>query len=253
MALVLSSPLVSNAAPETEARIAKEVAKAKEILASMNAENFLSSPYLVSAIYYHDNFLGDSAGSGGTADPDRRIIGQVSSMLNGEIKARFVHLLHEVWENSKPVGAARFVRPVSYGRSLGGRRTHHYAIDLFASEGTVVHSASRGVVMLADQGWNVDDVFSTTSRKGGNAVIVFDPDKERFYRYCHLSTVAVTVGQVVNAGEAIGGVGHSGLNASRPGHGQHLHFETNEYRNGHVRAMDYRRLRVMLQQWRAAA
>jgi hypothetical protein len=52
-----------------------------------------------------------------------------------------------------------------------------------------VHSVSRGVVVLADSDWSPDNLFSTTSRKGGNAVIVFDPDHERFYRYCHMSRI----------------------------------------------------------------
>ncbi len=232
--------------------MAKEVGKAKQILAALDANNFLASPYLVSAIYYHDNFLGDVSVSQSTADPDRRIIGQISNVLTVELKVRFVRLLQEKWKQSKPAGGAHFVRPVSSGSAAAGRHSHHYAIDLFAKEGTPVHSVSRGVVILADGGWSVDDAFSTTSRKGGNAVIVFDPDKNRFYRYCHLSEVPVSVGEILTTGQQIGSVGHSGLNASRPGHGQHLHFETNEFVGGHVWAMDYRRLRSMLRQWGTA-
>jgi murein DD-endopeptidase MepM/ murein hydrolase activator NlpD len=82
---------------------------------------------------------------------------------------------------------------------------------------------------------------------------VFDPDHDRFYRYCHMSTVQVSAGDLVAAGQTVGSVGHSGLNASQPGHGRHLHFETNEYLEGHVRAVDYHRLRTMLRQWRSSA
>jgi murein DD-endopeptidase MepM/ murein hydrolase activator NlpD len=60
-------------------------------------------------------------------------------------------------------------------------------------------------------------------------------------------------GQVVAAGETLGAVGHTGLNASQAGHGGHLHFEANEYVNGRVRALDYQRLRTMLRTWRSSA
>jgi murein DD-endopeptidase MepM/ murein hydrolase activator NlpD len=238
--------------PEIDDRVANEVAKAKQVLDRLDPDNFLTNPYLVSAIYYHDNFLGDIPVSKSNADPDRRIVGQISNMLSVELKVRFVRLLHEAWDRSKPSGPPQFVKPVNYVASAGGRRSHRYAIDLFAAEGTTVHSVSRGMVVLADRDWSPDNIFSTTSRKEGNAVIVFDPDKDRFYRYCHLSTVLVSAGQLLVSSQKIGSVGHTGLNASRPGHGQHLHFEGNEFLDGHVHAMDYRRLRAMLRQWRTS-
>ena len=251
----VSSPLSLDVhpTPEIEAQVAEEVAKARRILDDLNTDNLLASPYLVSAIYYHDGFLSGFSVDRSSADPERRIIGQIGNMLSPESKARFVHLLHEVWARSDPAAPARSAEPVAYSASGGGRRSHLYAIDLFAPEGAAVYAVSRGVVVLADRDWSPESLFSTTSRKGGNAVIVFDPDHDRFYRYCHMSTVQATPGELVAAGQIVGNVGHSGLNASQPGHGHHLHFETNEYLEGHVRAIDYRRLRTMLRDWRSSS
>ncbi len=237
--------------PEIEVHVADEVAKARRILNDLNADNVLGSPYLVSAVYYHDGFLNNFPVDRTTADPERRIIGQISNQLSSESKARFMRLLHEVWQRSEPVGPERSAMPVTYSASSRGSRSHQYAIDLFAHEGSTVHAVSRGIVVLADRDWDPASLFSTTSRKGGNAVIVFDPDHDRFYRYCHMSTVQVSAGTLVAAGQIVGTVGHSGLNASQPGHGGHLHFETNEYLAGHVRAVDSRRLRAMLKQWKS--
>ncbi len=250
--LPTSHPVSQDVQPsaDIDERVASEVAKAKQILDNLGANNYLASPYLVSAIYYHDGFLTDFPADRNNADPERRIIGRISNMLSPELKARFVLLLHESWARTKPSGPARYVEPVDYSVSAGGRRSHKYAIDLFAPEGGAVRSVSRGVVILADRGWTPENLFSTTSRKGGNAVIIFDPDEDRFYRYCHLSSVQVSTGQIVGSGRGIGAVGHTGLNASRRGHGQHLHFEANEYRSGHVSAMEYGRLRTMLRRWR---
>jgi murein DD-endopeptidase MepM/ murein hydrolase activator NlpD len=238
--------------PEIDTRVAYEVAKATKILDDLTPDSLFASPFLVSAIYYHDNFLTSFPVDRNSADPERRIIGQISKVLSPEAKMHFVQLLDEVWARSQPVGPVVFTAPVIYSASSGGRRSHRYAIDLFAPEGASVYSVSRGMVILADGAWSLNDLFSTTSRKGGNAVIVFDPDQQRFYRYCHMSAVRVSAGNLVATGQIIGNVGHTGLNASQPGHGHHLHFEANEYVDRHVRAIDYQRLRKMLRQWRAS-
>src|SRR4051794_24318375 len=236
--------------PEVDARVAYEVARGREILADLCATNILASSYLVSAIYYHDGFLNEFPTERSSAAPERRIIGQFSNLLTSQSRARFVGLLHDLWSASEAPGPPRYAEPVVY-KVMSGRRSHRYAVDLFAREGGPVMTVSRGLVILADRDWTPEDLFSTASRKGGNAVIVFDPDRNLFYRYCHLSAVNVSPGDLVAAGQQLGAVGHTGLNASRAGHGGHLHFEVNEYVDGHVRALDYQRLRAMLRSWRS--
>jgi murein DD-endopeptidase MepM/ murein hydrolase activator NlpD len=237
---------------EVDARVADEVFKAKRILEDLTAGNVLASPYLVSAFYYHDGFLNDFPAERNSAAPERRIIGQISNLLTYESKARFVRLLHELWSSSGTSVPQRYAEPVAY-LAMSARRSHWFAIDLFAREGSPVVSVSRGVVVLADRDWTRENLFSTTSRKGGNTVIVFDPDRDRFYRYCHLSAVSISPGDLVSAGQHLGDVGHTGLNASRAGHGRHLHFESNEYNDGQVRALTYQRLRAMLREWRSSS
>lgn len=235
--------------PEIDAQVSAEVARARRIIENLKVDSLLDSPYLVSAVYYHDGFLNDYPDRG-DADPDRRIIGQISNLLSEERKRQFIRLLHELWARSNAPFPERSAEPVAYQSAGGGRRSHRYAIDLFAPEGAAVHAVSRGIIVLADRGWDPQNLFSTSSRRGGNAVIVFDPDHDRFYRYCHLSAVEVSAGAIVAAGQAIGAVGHTGLDASQPGHGRHLHFEANEYVDGHMRAIDQRRLRTLLRAWR---
>ena len=238
--------------PEIETQVAEAVSQASRVLADLNTNTFLSSPHLVSAIYYHEGFLNAYTVDRPTADPERRIIGQISNLLTTAHKVRFMQLLHELCAQSDSMGPQRWSEPVNYS-AVGGSRTHKFAVDLFAREGSAVRAVSRGVVVLADRDWDPANLFSTSSRKGGNSVIVFDPDHDRFYRYCHMDTVDVAPGKLVAAGETVGTVGHSGLNASQPGHGRHLHFETNQYSEGQVRAIEYRQLRTFLRQWKAAA
>ncbi len=232
--------------PEIEAKINDEVAKAKQILEHLDTKNFAASPYLVSAVYYHDGFLTDFEVDRNTADPNRRIVGRISQVLTPQLKVQFVKVMHQYWIHSEPQGIAYFSNPVPYSVMSTDSRDHQFAIDLFSYEGAPVLAATRGIVILAEQGWTASNSLSTSSRKGGNSIIIFAPDQNRFYRYCHLSAIHVSTGQIILAGQQIGSVGHTGLNASQPGHGQHLHFEVNEYSDGHVRAIDFHRLRVML-------
>ena len=239
------------ASPEVDSRVACEVESARLILDNLTAANLLDSPYLVSAFYYHDGFLDAFPADRNTAAPERRIIGLISKLLTPDAKARFMRLLHELWSQSESQSPQRLTAPVAW-RVMSGRRNHRYAVDLFTPEGDRVAAVSRGLIVLAEGNWSNDDLFSTSSRKGGNSIILFDPDHDRFYRYCHLSSVVVSPGDVVAPGQTIGNVGHSGLNASLTGHGRHLHFEANQYSAGHMRAMDYLWLRAAVRNWRGS-
>ncbi|MCL5745691.1 MAG: M23 family metallopeptidase, partial [Acidobacteria bacterium] len=229
-----------------ETRVREEIHKGETILDGLSPENMLDSPYLVSAVYYHEGFLDDYPVDRADANPSRRIIGRLSLALTPELKTRYIRLLREI--HVFPAGAPQFVLPVPYNaaRNRRRRRNHKYAIDLFAHEGTPVRSATRGVVALAEGNWSRDDPFSTSSQEGGNTVIVFDPATNRFYRYCHLGSVRVSAGEPVEAGQDIGAVGHSGANASQRGHGGHLHFEVNEYNGRVVRPFTYKQLSALI-------
>lgn len=227
-----------------ESRVDAEIRKATEILADLDAASLLDSPYLISALYYRDGFLGSYDPGKADADPARRIIMSLSRLLTPERKQAFLCRLHELYRDPEPKLRPVFVSPVPYKlpprpRSL---RIHANAMDLFAPEGTRIVSASAGVVLLAEHGWTESDPFSTSSHAGGNTVIIFDPATGRFYRYCHFESVTVTAGILVEPGDLIGTVGHSGLNASRPRHGGHLHFEVNRWLDGGMRPFNNREI-----------
>jgi murein DD-endopeptidase MepM/ murein hydrolase activator NlpD len=227
-----------------------EIRKAESILERMDAVTVFDSPYLISAIYYNDGFLRQYPEDKQDADPARRIIAHIARSLTPQRKAEFVRVVHEVYDAPPPAARrASLLPPVPLAppsrRRL--RRTHPHAVDLFAPEGSAVRSASPGVVLLAESGWTEADPFSTSSHAGGNSVIVFDFAANRFYRYCHLQSVRVIAGAAVEAGYVIGAVGHTGLNASRGGHGRHLHFEVNEYNGETIRPLTYKEIWGLLQ------
>lgn len=100
---------------------------------------------------------------------------------------------------SSPIDAYSFVR---------GFTSWHTGVDLSASPGTPVKAANGGVVIFA--GWN--------SWGYGNTIVLSHGPFTTLYG--HLSSINVGCGQIVNAGQVIGGVGNTG-NSSGP----HLHFE----------------------------
>ncbi len=238
---------------EIEQRVDAETEKAKAILESLALENLFESSYLAAAIYYHEGFLTGFPDEKPEADPARRIVARLQRDVTVQKKAQYVRLLVQYWcENAAYADAppGRFAVPVPYEppapppkrrkrfRWRRGRGVpHQFAVDLFTNEGTPVLSFARGVVVLADRDWAPGEPFSTTSQKGGNSVIVFDPDAERFLRYAHLDQVLVRPGDTVRAGDPLGTVGHTGLNASLPRHGRHVHWEVNQFENGRTRPL----------------
>lgn len=92
-----------------------------------------------------------------------------------------------------------------------GTRTLHAGIDLAASTGDNVRAAGDGTVILAST-WG-----------GYGRTVVIDHGGGLSTLYAHQSSIKVSVGQDVGAGDVVGSVGCSGYCT-----GAHLHFETRE-------------------------
>lgn len=92
-----------------------------------------------------------------------------------------------------------------------GRDRRHAGVDIFAKRGTPVRSATLGIVAsIRDSGL------------GGRQVWILGPGRERYY-YAHLEDWApgLQAGDIVLAGDRIGGVGDSGNARGTP---THLHL-----------------------------
>ena len=105
---------------------------------------------------------------------------------------------------SWPLPDGRFIR--GHG---SGRRGRHRAMDIGAAAGAPIHAAERGIVAYADRG----------VRGYGRLVMLVHPGGWVTY-YAHASELLVRPGQLVERGEVIARVGHSGS-----ARGDHLHFE----------------------------
>ena len=93
---------------------------------------------------------------------------------------------------------------------LGGRRLHT-GIDLGSATGQPIHAAANGTVILAES-WG-----------GYGRTVVVDHGGGLSTLYAHQSSIAVSVGEEVLAGDVVGYIGCSGFCT-----GPHLHFEVRE-------------------------
>ncbi len=114
----------------------------------------------------------------------------------------------------KPAPAPIHVFPataVQRGQFNDRRRTHRHAgIDLSGQYGSSIVASFAGVVLPPPGG----------DRGYGPHCLVVRGDDGIVYRYAHLSSVSVNIGERVAAGQRLGGMGHVGR------HGRdHLHFE----------------------------
>jgi murein DD-endopeptidase MepM/ murein hydrolase activator NlpD len=92
----------------------------------------------------------------------------------------------------------------------------HQGVDIAVPQGTTVHSAADGVVFVVREGGLTGYTYVLIGHASGFATL-----------YGHLSSVLVTPGQTVKAGQAIGlSGGEPGTAGAGPTTtGQHLHFE----------------------------
>ncbi len=113
--------------------------------------------------------------------------------------------------SSGPSYAGYYIKPLPGARKTQGLHGHN-GVDLSGVPlGSAVLAAAEGTVILAkDGGWN---------GAYGSYVIISHPNGTQTL-YAHLNSVSVTRGQVVSAGQKIGGMGNTGRST-----GPHLHFE----------------------------
>ncbi len=206
--------------------VQNEVARGKTILATGDVQKILDDPYLVSALYYSASFFAKIRRGTTVSDPQDEVLLGLARSLTSTARERYIVALQNLAGDSSNLN---LVAPLDHYVMVSCKACHPDAIDLFTEEGSVVRSMSQGVVVLAEEGWQANQQFATTSRKGGNEVIIFNSRTKRFYRYCHLGSLSVRVRDVVHPGQVIGTVGHTGLHASLPNRGRHLHLEINQY------------------------
>ena len=119
------------------------------------------------------------------------------------------------------------------------RFAHPYALDVFfrsverkgeSEKGPVIRALFPGIVLATASDWSGGRGPSNWKSGGlspaaGNGLVIYDPSARVYCSYFHLSSVVLRTGSVVEAGDALGRGGNSGMNARSPGHGEHIHVE----------------------------
>lgn len=146
------------------------------------------------------------------------VAGQTIIVPDGEIAAPVEKKKQPVRSGASTgsaIASSASAAGISFVRPAGGIKTQgvhgHNGIDIGAPIGTAIYAAARGTVIVARaDGWN----------GGYGGYVVIDHGNGVQTLYAHCSSVNVTVGQSVSAGEVIGAVGNTGKST-----GSHLHFE----------------------------
>jgi hypothetical protein len=230
-AVLLGAPIPKKVRKTNQSEAAfvqNEIMRGSDLLMAKDAEKILGDPYLASMMYYSEPFLEKVRQGKIRIRPQDNVMLGLAPFITPAVRKRYITELcarpHESLNNDLVPPLDHYVPLVPNCRSC-----HPDAIDLFTEEGSAVKSMTAGIVVLAEEGWQPRRPFAVTSPEGGNEVIVFDPGQERFYRYCHLRSISVKTRDIVRAGQVIGVVGHTGISASLPDHGKHLHLEINQY------------------------
>ena len=110
-----------------------------------------------------------------------------------------------------------------YGETRENTLPPHHGVEFYNPTGTPIIAAAGGEVVFAGPDWDV--VFGPNAYFYGNLVVI---KLDRVYLhqpvytlYAHMDTIAVETGQRVEAAQALGSVGGSGVALG----GAHLHFE----------------------------
>lgn len=220
-----------------------ELKQIQKLLANRDWIKVLENKFLMASFYWSEGFWqklekdlrmnNSKKNVGNQNEPiiQKSFYWEIKKLLSPQIKNEFYKFLityaSQKFSFEKTSSETKLSLPLKKFIIPEGKN-HPDALDIFTDEGEPIFSITNGLVVLADKNWKENDYFSSHSMLGGNAVIIFDPQGKRFFRYAHLDKVEVNVGQIVLAGEVIGTVGHTGINAQKPGHGNHLHLEINK-------------------------
>lgn len=128
--------------------------------------------------------------------------------------------------------------PQGYNFFTGNNHKAHPAHDIFIydfnqdciDDKTKKHvnvlSVKEGVVIACTKNWD-----TTSTLRGGIYVWVYCPSEEVLFYYAHLNSVFVDTGDIVQAGQILGTVGRTGLNAYKKRSPTHLHFSMFSVKN----------------------
>ena len=215
---------------EKEKFIKERVERIATILREKKYDQVVTDPYLVSIFYYSDTFVNKmkSKEYGNSVTGD--ILKNIYPDLTLEFKKGYIEYLENLaYEQGFYYLDANEVAPLADMRVPTEVGSNHIdAIDVFVpEEGVEFFSMVDGVVVLAEDGWDSKNELSTSSNRGGNTVIIYNPISRQFYRFAHFESVEddIVPGTFINKNTKLGKVGHTGMNASRPGHGKHIHIE----------------------------
>jgi murein DD-endopeptidase MepM/ murein hydrolase activator NlpD len=182
---------------------------------------------LASVAKRYKSDVDDIASFNGLESGEKLTIGEYIIVPNGEMnipteqikvklpKASTTSSNKSSSNNSQPVSGGYYARPVVNGILTQGYHDQYHALDISLPRGQAM-----GAPILASAPGTVIVAKSSGFNGGYGEMVIIQHDNGTQTLYAHLSSVKVSVGQQVDRGQVIGGMGSTGRST-----GPHLHFE----------------------------
>lgn len=168
----------------------------------------------------------DIASYNGLESGEKLIVDEYIIIPNGEMNIPSEQIKKKTSSSPKPssvdpnspkitVSGSYYSKPVVNGILTQGYHDHYNALDISlprakAMGAPILAAASGSVIVAKPSGYN----------GGYGHMVIIQHDNGTQTLYAHLSNVSVSVGDQINRGEVLGGMGNTGRST-----GPHLHFE----------------------------
>ena len=207
---------------------------------ALETRRYTDSPWLIGALFYSQDYL-NYVQRKRSLKPHEHIIASVAQSLDIEKRIQYLEHIHQeasrIFELDPSEHQRRspiYKEPFSLGHSED--HSHQNALGIFPTDNpTATVFAPRDMLLLLSEGgedgegsWNPRDPLSTISPLGGNVIIGYSPSDQLFWRFAHLSQLSLPEDTPILAGSILGTTGSTGLNAAKPGHGDHVHIEVHQ-------------------------
>ncbi len=231
--LILSNPVhffttSNNTGGNIETKKDSIASKAIADIKSNLSDSIMLNPFCMYSLYYSDSFFKETKKS---KNDSHRVFQKIQQNISIEEKKRILAHLDELWISECDFAWNKEIfcpiDTIDFWNKSSEKIAHQDAIDLYAPIWTVVTSMSWWIVIIAESWRKENDIFSTSSYKWWNSIIIYNPDNNSFYRYAHLNDIFVKTGEKIEPGTQIWTIGKTWQNAIKwP---SHLHFEINTY------------------------
>ena len=152
------------------------IKKSLEYIKNDIKDSMLYDPFCMYTIYYSNAFFEKTKES---KKDNHYIFNQINKNLSQENKKEIISYIDNYFlQNNLEQSSNKEVLPlniIDFWKSSTEKNSHQDAIDLYSQVGTSIQSMSDWIVLVAEKWWTKENIFSTSSYKWWNTIIIYNP------------------------------------------------------------------------------